>query len=246
MTERCALRKIPKNMNFLKLGSFSKRIMYRVQYHGKCSFTCFKSKGFTDRCRLAKPSEEFQKTVFHTLRENRAVSGEILIPTRDTVIDPPPIIGNLSIPIPDSRVNWLDHKRLNAIDGNMVDGNVSLSASLGWNTSVNMIAASGSAQSSIYYISRYMSKNPTHAKSILPLVYTAVSKRKLYPSKAKDSGSSQRNATHLTQIVLNLINGGDECADQMAASAVYNIPSFMSSHNFVNLYAVDFIKYVKS
>ena len=91
-----------------------------------------------------------------------------------------------------------------------------------------------------------MSKNPTQAKSILPLVYAAVSKRKLYPSKAEDSGSSKRKATYLTQIVLNLLNGGDECADQMAASAVYNLPSFISSHSFVNLYAVDFINYIKS
>ena len=91
-----------------------------------------------------------------------------------------------------------------------------------------------------------MAKNPTQAKSILPLVYTAVSRRKLYPSKAEDSGSSKRNATYLTQIVLNLLNGGDECADQMAASAVYNLPSFISSHSFVNLYAVDYINYVKS
>ena len=128
----------------------------------------------------------------------------------------------------------------------MVDGNISLSASLGWNTSVNFISATGSAQSAMHYISRYMSKSLTQAKSILPLVYSAVSKRKLYPSKAEDSGSPQRNATYLTQIVLNLLNGGDECADQMAASAVYNLPSFMSSHSFVNLYAVDFIKYVKS
>lgn len=37
MNTRCAQRNIPKNMNLLKLGSFSKRIMYRVQYHGKCS-----------------------------------------------------------------------------------------------------------------------------------------------------------------------------------------------------------------
>ena len=131
MTGRCALRRIPKNMNLLKLGSFSKRIMYRVQYHGRCSFTCFKSKGFTDRCRLAKPCEEFLKTIFHLLRENRAITGEILIPIREKIIDPPPVIGNLSIPIPESRVHWLDHKRLNAVDANMVDGNLSLSACLG-------------------------------------------------------------------------------------------------------------------
>ena len=91
-----------------------------------------------------------------------------------------------------------------------------------------------------------MSKNPTQAKSILPLIYAAVSKRKVYPSKAEDSGSGQRNATYLTQILLNLLNGGDECSDQMAASAVYNLSSSISSHAFVNLYTVDFIKYVKS
>ena len=50
----------------------------------------------------------------------------------------------------------------------------------------------------------------------------------------------------MTQIILNLLNGGDECADQMAASAVYNLSSSISSHNFVNLYNVDFINYVKS
>ena len=246
MNKRCALRKVPKNMNILKLGSFAKRIMYRVQYHGRCSYTCFKSKGYTDLCRLAKPTKQFPWTIVHSLRENRALSGDILIPARDATIDPPPVIGNLSIPIPDKRVHWIDHKRVNDIDGSMVDGNISLSASLGWNTSVNFISAPGSAQSAMHYISRYMSKSPTQAKSILPLVYSAVSKRKFYPSKADDSGSQQRNATYLTQIVLNLLNGGDECADQMAASAVYNLSSSISSHNFVNLYAVDFINYVKS
>ena len=91
-----------------------------------------------------------------------------------------------------------------------------------------------------------MSKNPASAKSILPLVYTAIRKRKLYPSTAEDKETPRRNATYLTQIVLNLLNGGDECSDQMAASAVYNLGSYMSSHSFVNLYVVDFIKYVKS
>ena len=177
---------------------------------------------------------------------NRGTSGEILIPIRDVEIGPPPAIGNLGFPGPDSRVQWIDHCRRNSVDCNLVDGNMCLSAALGWNTSVNFISATGSAQSAIYYISKYMSKNPTGARSILPLVYSAVSKRKLYPSIAQDAGSSKRNATYLTQIVLNLLNGGDECSDQMAASAVYNLPSFISSHSFVNLYTVDFIKYVKS
>ena len=105
LSSRCALRHVPKNMNLLKLGSFGKRIMYRCQYHDKCFYTCFKSKTFTDRCRLAKPTEQFPNTIIHTLRENRSLLGEILTPTRDTTIDPPPVIGNLSIPAPDTRVH---------------------------------------------------------------------------------------------------------------------------------------------
>ena len=117
-----------------------------MQYHASCSHTCFKRKGYTDLCRLAKPTKQFPWTIIHSLRENRALTGDILIPTRDATIDSPPVIGNLSIPIPDKRVHWIDHKRLNDIDGSMVDGNISLSASLGWNTSVNFISAPGSAQ----------------------------------------------------------------------------------------------------
>ena len=32
INRRCASREVPKNMNLLELGNFSKRIMYRVQY----------------------------------------------------------------------------------------------------------------------------------------------------------------------------------------------------------------------
>ena len=169
-----------------------------------------------------------------------------MIPRRDGHIELLPLTGNLSIPVPTTQVQWIDHKRNSLTDRNLIDGNIFLSGSLGWNTCVNLISAARSAQSSIYYISRYVSKSPTKPTTILPLVYSAISKRKLYPSKAQDSGTRKRNATYLTQIVLNLLNGADECSDQMAASAVYNLPSSVSSHAFVNLYAVDFINYLKS
>ena len=91
-----------------------------------------------------------------------------------------------------------------------------------------------------------MKKRLEGLKAILPLVYSAVRKRKMYPSKAEDQGTSSRNAKHLTQIVLNLLNGASEIADQMAASAVYGYDSFISSHSFTNIYVVDFFKYVKS
>ena len=104
LNSRCALRDTSINMNGLQLESFGKRIMYRCQNHSKCSFTCFKKKEFEAHCRMCKPTKRFPKTVIHTLRQRRTETGELLIPSRDTLIDPPPPVGNLSFPIPDNRV----------------------------------------------------------------------------------------------------------------------------------------------
>ena len=177
--------------------------MYRCQNHDKCSFTCFSKKKFQEKCRFAKPSKECPETNVCTLIPTYSDSGEVMIPLRDEHIEQPPVTGNLSIPVPTTQVQWIDHKRVSLTDRNLIDGNIFLSGSLGWNTCVNLISAAGSAQSSIYYISRYMSKSPTKPITILPLVYSAISRRKLYPSKAQDSGTRQRNAIYLMQIVLN-------------------------------------------
>ena len=118
----------------------------------------------------------------------------------DTITYSLPVIGQLSIPVKDTRIHWLDHKQRNSVDGNLVDGNLFLSTSLARNTSVHFISEPESAQSTIFYIPKYISKNLTQAKSILPLIYAAVSKRKLYPTKAEDSCSSKRNATYWTQM----------------------------------------------
>ena len=91
-----------------------------------------------------------------------------------------------------------------------------------------------------------MKKRLESLKAILPLVYSAIQKRKMYPSKAEDAGTSSRNAKYLTQIVLNLLNGASEISDQMAASAVFGYDSFISSHSFANLYVVDFMKYIQT
>ena len=53
------------------------------------------------------------------------------MPIKCAIIDAPPVLGNLGIPVPDSRVHWIDHKRLNAVDANLVDGNIFLSAAIG-------------------------------------------------------------------------------------------------------------------
>ena len=44
---------------------------------------------------------------------------------------------------------------------------------------------------------------------------------------------------------LYLLNAAQEVSDQIAASAVYGYDSYISSHNFANLYVVDLFKFLK-
>ena len=78
-----------------------------------------------------------------------------------------------------------------------------------------------------------MRKPIDKTSAILPLVYSARKKQLKFPSKAKDQGSSKRNAKYLTQILLNKINGSQEISDQIAASAVYGFNSYISSHELL-------------
>jgi len=89
-------------------------------------------------------------------------------------------------------------------------------------------------------------RKPIDKKSaILPMVTSARKKQIRFPSRAEDQGSSKRNAKYLTQILWNKINGSQEISDQIAASAVYGYDSYISSHDFVNFYPVDYYNYIK-
>ena len=132
-------------MTLLKMGNFSKKIMYRCQNHDKCSFTCFSKKKFQEKCRFAKPSKKCSKTTVSSLKLTYNESGEVIIPQRVAIIEEPPAIGSLSIPVPTKQVQWVDHRRVTLKDRNLIDGNMFLTASLGWNTSVNLIAGARSA-----------------------------------------------------------------------------------------------------
>ena len=54
-----------------------------------------------DSCRCTKPSEECLKSVVLALQVHCLPSGGIMIPLKDTNMDRPPVIGNLSVPAPD-------------------------------------------------------------------------------------------------------------------------------------------------
>ena len=202
---RTAHRKIPAGLSWDEIASLGKRNMFRCQLHDRCTFTCFKGKSGKKKCRLGKPSAKSPCTKFCILKPQRNAAGELQIPLKDENIAAPP--DETPIPPKGTQVMWCDHKRLSDTDANLVDGNVSISAAFGWNTSINYISTPGSAQSALFYVGNYMRKPIDKTSAILPLVYSARKKQLKFPSKAKDQGTFKRNAKYLTQILLNKING---------------------------------------
>ena len=150
--------------------------MYSVQSHYKCTFTCFKNKSSRASCRLAMRKIKSVMTKFWSLIARRNDKGELQIPHRSDDIPAPP--DNEVLPLKTRGVLWVDHKRQTDVDANLVDGNPLISASMGWNTSVQFMATPGSCQSALFYVANYMRKPIDLLSGILPIVYSSLQKKR--------------------------------------------------------------------
>ena len=103
--------------------------MLRCQLHERCSFTCFKSKGSKQQCRLGLPKAKMPSTKFSKLIPQRNLNGDLIIPLRDENIDPPQ--EETPIPAKSTQVLWCDQKRVTDTDANLVEENVPISATDG-------------------------------------------------------------------------------------------------------------------
>ena len=116
-------------MSLHDIIKFGKRVMYSVQSHYKCTFTCFKNKSSWASCRLAKPSIKSLITKFWKLIAVKNDIGELQLPHRSEDIEDPP--QNELLPLKKRGTLWLDHKRATDVDANLVDGNPLISAAFG-------------------------------------------------------------------------------------------------------------------
>ena len=128
-SSRIAHRKIPAGLSWDEVASLAKRIMFRCQLHERCTFTCFKRKGGKRKCGLGYPKAKMPQAKFSKLVPRRNSAGEMLVPFRDPNIDDPP--EETPIPPKATQVLWYDHKRITDTDANLVEGNVTISATLG-------------------------------------------------------------------------------------------------------------------
>ena len=151
---RCARRIVPTGLTYDKLWRLGLRIMYSVQSHFKCTFTCFKNGVHWTTCRMAKPSPLSPSTIISNLIPVLNDLGENILPKRSQDIPDPP--DEDIFPSKSKNVKWCDHKRLTEVDANLVDGNPLISLAFGWNTCINFLSTPGSCQSSLFYVGRFL------------------------------------------------------------------------------------------
>ena len=172
--------------------------MYRCQLHNRCSFTCFKGSFNNQSCRLALPSDYSELLRFVQLREVADVNGKMLMPTKDPHIDPPP--EDAPIPPKDPRLIICKPKKVSEIDTQLVNGNISISASIRCNTCIEFISTPGNAQGALFYISNYMKKAIDKTSKICPLVHSANIKRATSPSPSPPSPLYRFDITNLQKV----------------------------------------------
>jgi hypothetical protein len=64
-----------------------------------------------------------------------------------------------------------------------------------------------------FYLTKYLSKNVTELASTLTFLHFAKKRSDHYPSRADDTGTTERSAVHVLQILLNRLIGSFELAD---------------------------------
>ena len=141
------------------------------------------------------------------------------------------------------------HQRINRHlenrNGLVVEYNRGMSSILGCNTDFSFLGRESAAQCAACYVLKYITKNPAELDSTIALVYKARVDIKNYPSKAENSGSNIRTATHFLNAVLNRINGLEEVSAQMAAAAIIGMSFDSVTHDFQLTFVTAAIAYAK-
>ena len=100
-------------------------------------------------------------------------------------------------------------------------------------------------RSTLYYLTKYFSKDPHPFVNTLSLALAAVEHIDQYPSRAEDRGTPQRTARYFLQNMINRRCAVQEVSAVMAAAALLELPSFDCSADFWFVYASPAVHRVK-
>ena len=127
----------------------------------------------------------------------------------------------------------------------VVPYNKAMAATMGTNTATYMLGSAAQAQGALYYIMDYMVKDPTAIVNVLSLIHEARRVTNKYQSVADDRDAMERKATRFLTRIVNNVSVKSEVPVTMAAAALLDMTSTMSSHHFQYVYiepAVSFLK----
>ncbi len=128
-------------------------------------------------------------------------------------------------------------------NGLVVDYNPVQSAVLGCNTNASILGSDAQAKAALCYLLKYVTKPPAELAHSLSLLHHARRTIELYPSKAKDSGSTIRTGIHYLNKIVNKLCGAIEISAPMAAAAIQGMPAEMCSESFWVAYVTAAVNY---
>jgi hypothetical protein len=117
-----------------------------------------------------------------------------------------------------------------------------LSAAVGCNTAIDLLGSTEQAKSALYYLIKYVTKNPTELANTISVIFHCQRKIKEYPY---DAGSPERNALYLLNKIINALSSQSEVSAMMASASLLGMPARMSSHTFWYCFIWPAIRYLK-
>lgn len=112
----------------------------------------------------------------------------------------------------------------------VVNFNPVLSALRGCNTAIYYISTGAAAKSAMFYLLKYLSKDPSSRASTLSVAKAALQDIAMYPSVAENTGTDTRTAQHWLNRIMNIFNGYGEFSAQLVASALLGVTAEPMSH----------------
>lgn len=105
-----------------------------------------------------------------------------------------------------------------------------LTAVYGCNNAVYALTSGPSAQSALFYLLDYLTKDPVERASTLSLAQAAKAKIDAHPSTADDTGTSVRTAQHFLSVMMNSFNSFGEYSAMIAAICNLGAPPEPMTH----------------
>ncbi len=213
--------------HFEEIKKYAATVAICLQCHKKHTYTCWKNN--SQHCRMGIPQPQADESYFTQVvfdPNTKKPIGEQIEEFKQFTYE-----GNPFEPV-DERNIVFGYARKDEIERLMTPYNTISTVCLCCNTSMQVLVAPAEAKTAMFYICKYVSKNPFEIKRVIPLLFQADQQLHTFGSKAVDAGSKKRNAKYLLQKLCHRNAKLMEVSPQQVAANVMGEKSEFISHQF--------------